>query len=285
MFKVPDAKRVRRADLYNESTSDEEASNDGVEESELREKLHAQLSGLLSFDYGSHGAAAEDFQQGEAADQSEEVGGVEPEEIAFAFRLFRDEPATHTIILHPDDDQAGGTGEGGSVVTKRSKSYYLAGAPNAEALARFRFAAVTPEHVIADAKRRRWGLEKPWKVTTISITSTGTLASRSLSTGDGVSLPASNTADGKRKRPGKKRRIILRTREKAKKEKEEAAKQKVLEKDEHLKEKKKRLNREKKLKRRAKERAKKAVERGEAGGDSGAQGEDGDDMSQVSSEP
>ncbi|KAI1853660.1 hypothetical protein JX265_004008 [Neoarthrinium moseri] len=261
MFEVPDAKRVRREDLYDELASDSDrASQDEEAARELRGKLSAQLSGLLDFDFSSDERAAQPAKEARSQEQAgngnagaEDADADEPDELAFEFRLFRDEAPTHTIVIDQHDDQKA-SGEGAFVVPKRPMSYYMTEGPDSDALNRIRSAAVTPDFIFADAKRRRWGLEKPWRVTHITITAKG---------GPQVEPKEDDLTEGKRKRPGKKRRIILRTRAKAKAEKEEAAKKTLLDKEEHLKEKKKRLNREKKLKRRAKEKEKKAATKGD----------------------
>lgn len=108
--------------------------------------------------------------------------------------------------------------------------------------------AVSAEYVFADAKSRRWGLEKPWRVTHIS-------SNKSISASAYDVNPTGQAKD--KKRPGKKHRIILRVREKTAREREEAMKKLTMDKEQHLQEKKKRLNRERKLKRRQKEREKK----------------------------
>ncbi|RYP20609.1 hypothetical protein DL765_002680 [Monosporascus sp. GIB2] len=271
MFAFPDAKRVRREELYDSSTDGEDSRDEEVDAA-LRAKLRAQLSGLLDFSF----PPAADTSRGDAPQQQQQRDGAavgdddhhqaeREEELAFSFRLFRDEAPSHKVVLEQDEapPQAGG---GAFVVARRPTSYYLADEPSPDAMARFRAAAVSPDHIFRDAGRRRWGLEKPWRVTTITITAntaTGAAAGGDeLGSGRGVEA-------GKKKRPGKRRRIILRTREKARREREEAAKQQLVEKELHLKEKKKRLNRERKLKRRAKEREKKLASKD--GGDAGSE--------------
>jgi hypothetical protein len=266
-------------------------------EIELRGKLTAQLSGLLDFDFDfaspSNGEAdvpmtsLDDRDGASAPAASTTVPAVvntaaaanaeeDPDELAFEFRLFGDEAPTHTVVIRENEDQPSAAGEGAFVVPKRPTSYYIAGDPDQASLDRFRHAALSSDYILADAKRRRWGLEKPWRVTHITITT----SSKHGRPGQ----PAAAGAPGesvKRKRPGKKRRITLRVREKAKKEKEEAARKSLVDKEEHLAAKKKRLNRERKLKRRAKEKEKKAATAGEQGSEGNAgQGQDvsdGDD--------
>ncbi|KAI0133048.1 hypothetical protein F4776DRAFT_625893 [Hypoxylon sp. NC0597] len=255
MFEVPDAKRVRREELYD-SSSEEEATNDDHLDSILREKLNAQLSGLLELDFKVDGDIETQqnpkFQTGDANEDPRDDEDVEkPAEEAFEFRLFRGEEPSHKVVLEPQD--AGEkNGEGAFVVAKRPISYYLAGEPPSEVAKEYRMAAVSADYLLQDAKKRRWGLEKPWRVTTITITS-----SRKMSTPGSSVSTATETGRSKKKRPGKKQRIILRVRQKVKKEREVAAKQQLIEKEQHLQEKKKRLNKTKKLRRRAKAREKK----------------------------
>lgn len=242
---------------------DHEANLDAEAESELQRKLNAQLSGLLDFDVAPE------------AEVTEAATAEEPDELAFEFRLFGDEAPSHTVVIDQNDDSLKGLGEGKFVVPRRPDSYYVASEPDADAEASYRFAAVTSDYLLADAKQRRWGLEKPWRVTHVTI------SGRPLKYSLTATAEDTEMADGKRKRPGKKRRIILRTREKAQKEKAEAAKKQLETKEEHLKAKKKRLNREKKLKRRAKEKEKKS-----AGGGTSEQGDadKNEDISDDSSE-
>jgi hypothetical protein len=243
-------------------------------EDELRGKLNAQLSGLLHFDFASiepPAAAPRETRSTEEADEPhrEEVKAAaatapEPEELTFQFRLFRDEEPTHTVVIQPQDEQASGTGEVGFVVPRRPMSYYVAAEPGPAAAERFRSSAVSADYLLQDARRRRWGLEKPWRVTAITITTAHPpgfrlAGSEATAAGGSGGAATGEEEEGKRKRPGKKRRITLRTRDRAKKEAEETAKKQLVDKEEHLKEKKKRLNREKKLKRRAKEREKKTA--------------------------
>ncbi|KAI0600463.1 hypothetical protein F4775DRAFT_546021 [Biscogniauxia sp. FL1348] len=249
MFEIPDAKRVRREDLYG-SASDEEDSPDDQLESAVQEKLHARLSGLLNISFAEDESGQTDVPpdpplDGAVGEGPEIDGAEETGEEQFVFRLFRDEEPSHTVVLTKDDELVGQGGDGGLVVPKRPRSYYFADDPPPEVAKRFRMAAVSADYLLQDAKRNRWGLEKPWKVTSITI------ATRK----EGHIRDAeSQSSERKRKRPGKKRRIILRVREKAMKEREEAEKKQSVDKEQHLKEKKKRLNREKKLKRRAKAR-------------------------------
>ncbi|KAI0491137.1 hypothetical protein F4859DRAFT_460413 [Xylaria cf. heliscus] len=272
--------RVRRKDLDDSasgstSSGEEEAGHDPEAELALRAKLNAQLSGLLDFSFRVEPTTHQQQQVGRPEDQlqtqapvsasdvqEQEEDEAPPEEEAFAFRLFRDEALTHTVVLTNDEDPAA-SGDGGFVVP-RPRSYYVASPPSPGRLSEYRSAAVSVEYVLADAKRRRWGLEKPWRV--IHITPNASTASPRTISGsaqeEGSAEKKKGEKKAKRTRPGKKHRIVLRVREKAAREREEVAKKQILDKEQHLQEKKKRLNRERKLKRRQKEREKKAEAHG-----------------------
>ncbi|KAI0108686.1 hypothetical protein GGR51DRAFT_123082 [Nemania sp. FL0031] len=267
MFALPEAKRIRRKDLYDSASSaassDEEEEAGGRDlqaESALHARLNAQLSSLLDFTFSVAPAAqqqpANETQAPIPASHAQEED-EHPEEEAFTFRLFRDEALTHTVVLTNDEDPAA-LGEGGFVVPSRPRSYYIASAPSMQKVSEYRSVAVSAEYVLADAKRRRWGLEKPWRVIHIG---TSQPMPRSAQEKDPLGQEEKKEEKKKRTRPGKKHRIVLRIREKAAREREETEKKTALEKEQHIQEKKKRLNREKKLKRRQKEREKKAEAR------------------------
>ncbi|ORY71227.1 uncharacterized protein BCR38DRAFT_416200 [Pseudomassariella vexata] len=264
MFEVvSDAKRVRREDLYD-SASEDDISQDEQAEADLRAQLNAQLVGLMDFDFSPSEEIAPAETEAPAEDTEGKRAYAEEPETIFEFRLFRNQEPGQTVLLKrrnvPGEDGA----DGGFVVPRRPQSYYISDGPDDEAARRFRVTSVSADYILQDAKRRRWGLEKPWRVTSITLKDDRSQRpiSKSKNGDDGAT-------DEKRKRPGKKRRIILRTREKEWKEKEEAVKLKLAVKEEHLKDKKKRLNRQKKLKRRAKEREKKLA-RGEAVSEAGS---------------
>ncbi|KAI1342020.1 hypothetical protein F5Y15DRAFT_330478 [Xylariaceae sp. FL0016] len=272
MFDLPDAKRVRREDLYD-SVSDEERSSDGDYEATLREKLNAQLSGLLDLSSTTVVGDTETTQSRHphtaavSGDSEIDHHAEQPDEEVFAFRLFRDDEPSRQVVLSNDQDEAL-QGAGGFVIPKRPRSYYISGSPSPELSSQFERAAVSAEYLIEDSRRRRWGLEKPWRVITITVAS-----DQGDQSGDPTSQSGEKVLKGKKKRPGKKRRITLRIREKAKKERDEAIKQQSLDKEQHLKDKKARLNRERKLKRRAKAREQKQQDTqvGEIPDDTGTQ--------------
>lgn len=267
---------MRRDELYGSSSDGgDDQSENGVEDAEERARLNERLSSMLGLDLlapepapvpgqGLDAADAHGRDEGAAGDQAD--GNREEE---FEFRLFSTAAgaasAPAKVVLSASDDEDAARGDGAFVQPVRPESYYLAGEATPEQQERYRWAAVTAEDVAAGASKRAWGLERPWRVVKISLSSRKP-PSRAAGLVAGAKTAGEDTAeDGpKRKRPGKKRRIAVRIKARAEKEKREAErarreaeeKQRVS-KEEHLLEKKKRLNREKKLKRRAKEKEKK----------------------------
>lgn len=296
----------------------EKEDEDEEDDAELRARLHARLESLLGLDLSpgeapvavpeqgaavaAASAAADEQPQREGdgdddddderedadadADEGKHVGQGEEEE--FEFRLFSTSlsktgnNAPARVVLAASDDEDAAQGEGAFVAPQRPTSYYVAGEATPEQLQRYRCSAVAGEDVIVGARKRAWGLERPWRV--IRITASDGLLSPSsrqvtdpkrkrgavgvAATGageDDVPGGEGDGADKKRKRPGKKRRIATRIKAKAEREKREAEEKHKMSKEEHLAEKKKRLNREKKLKRRAKEREAKLATKGHGG--------------------
>lgn len=247
-----------------------------------RSRLGERLADMFSMDLFGASSTGESPSGGggpngddDAADarEADGVGGGG----AFEFRLFSTGGAA-TVVLDPEEDGADEGGEGG-IASARPASFYLRGELSPEECSRFRRAAVGYGDVLRAAGQRAWGLEVPWKVTHITVKS---------GRGPGNAPAEVQVSDGKvqcaaedprrRKRPGKKRRIALRTKEKARREREEMLEKKKVTKEEHLREKKKRLNREKKLKRKKKEKEKKLVTKEETGagvkGDASSTGSD-----------
>ncbi|ROW02639.1 hypothetical protein VSDG_01605 [Cytospora chrysosperma] len=286
MFEVPNAKRVRRDELYDSSSdADSNSSQNGAEDAELRARFNEQLSNLLGLDLSPPEPAAE---QDADPDSAQRQGGAEEhegkhEEEEFEFRLFSTSSKTAAptkVVLSASDDE-GEQGEGAFLMPARPVTYYMAGEPTPEQREGYQQAAVTAEDILAGAGKRAWGLERPWRVVKITVSS-----GKSPGGPRGV-VSATLTAKGqedegaKRKRPGKKRRIAMRIKAKA----ERAQVDQKMSKEEHLREKKKRLNREKKLKRRAKERQQRLAARGNGEGGEGTQagsaaGSDTDDSAE-----
>ncbi|KAK0392390.1 hypothetical protein NLU13_1885 [Sarocladium strictum] len=266
MFEQPQAKRVRRDELFDSGGSDDGDGSDELMEREMRALLNEQIAkslGLLQADEPSDRIASKgqgSLNETKAASQSKsEPGNGEEEDAAdeFDFQLFSGSAPTTKVVL--EDDHPGD----GALVRRRPQSYYLITTISEEQKRRYAAAAVTADEILQRAKQRSWGLELPWKV--IHASSNGKLNS-AYETGQ-----AASAREGKG-RPGKKKRIAMRTKARAAMEQAKLASAKMAEKEEHIKDKKKRLNRAKKLRRRAKAREQKA-----GGGGGGEDSGDSDD--------
>lgn len=257
----------------------------------MRAKLNERLSSLLGLDLCSAAAPAPRPQPDDAAttDQTHQDGHVGEEggrhEEEFEFRLFSTASKTAApvkVMLTESDDEDADLGDGAFVVPTRPTSHYLACEATSEQLEEYRQTALAGNDILLGARKRAWGLERPWRIVRISADGKLIVAPPPKASSKVTQTTATIRASGagladekvKRKRPGKKRRIASRIKAKADKEKREQEESQRLTKEEHLKEKKKRLNREKKLKRRAKEREMKLAGKG-ADGSQLAMSEDG----------
>ncbi|KUI56731.1 hypothetical protein VP1G_04133 [Cytospora mali] len=266
MFEIPNAKRVRRDELYDSSSDAGSNSQDDAGDVELRARLNERLSNLLGLDLSAPEPATghrADPDHAQVHGDAEDHEGNHEEE--FEFRLFSTtskNAAPAKVVLTASDDE-GEQGEGAFLLPTRPITYYMA-EPTPEQREAYRDVAVTGEDIIAGAGKRAWGLERPWRVVKITVSSDRPSKGASSAVNAKVADDLKGDEVAKRKRPGKKRRIAMRIKSKAEKAQEE---QKMT-KEEHLKEKKKRLNREKKLKRRAKEKQQRlaAKANGEGGG-------------------
>lgn len=255
--------RVRREELYDASSdrhSSPERQNE--EDAELRAKLNARLSNLLSLNLDATTTTPpaptkpqSTSEETQPPDGQDDAAG----EAEFEFRLFSTSTAAPKVVLAPEEGEAPFSGP---ALSQRPISHHIRGELSPHEAEQFQRAAVAGRDVRAWAGQRAWGLEVPWRVTRITVT---VGAKRGSVEQQGVT----GTVTQKKKRLGKKSRIVLRKREKAKKEAEAAREKLKMSKEEHLKEKKKRLNREKKLKRRLKEKEKKLAQKGEGGGEGG----------------
>lgn len=250
---------MRRDELYGSDAEGDEVTL-GQDDAATRAKLNERLARMFSLD----------VEPGvrDGGDSDEELpdvpaDGEDQDEPAFEFRLFSTAGSAPKVVVK-DQDEGDGT-----ILSSRPKSFHLKEGFTPEELERFREVAVDYADIVRGAQQRAWGLEVPWRVTNIRLTTGKTTSAASQK---GSKSKTATEEPGKRKRAGKKRRIALRVKEKERRQKEEerkakeeqAAKQRLT-KEEHLREKKKRLNREKKLKRRQKEKEKKGA--GEAGGE------------------
>lgn len=260
--------RVRRDELYGSSSDGDDPDEKGLDDAEERAKLNERLSSLLGLDLSAPAPGPE--KGPDAADAHEHEGAEDHDgnhDEEFEFRLFSGPAgasAPAKVVLDASDDEDARKGDGGFLNPERPQSYYLVGEATPEQRERYCSAAVTADDIAAGARKRAWGLERPWRVVRISLSSRKP-SSRTAGPADGATTASEDAKDGaKRKRPGKKRRIAVRIKARAEKERREAERarreaeeKQRISKEEHLLEKKKRLNREKKLKRRAKEKEKK----------------------------
>jgi hypothetical protein len=122
-------------------------------------------------------------------------------------------------------------------------------------------AAVSGEEILKQAKKRAWGLEVPWRVKVIKVVGkqkSGVHDGVTVGKPNGAGLTEEEAGQIRKKRPSKKRRILLRGRKRAKDEMTEKRRVEKESKEEAEREKRTRRNREKKVKRKLKEKAKKA---------------------------
>jgi hypothetical protein len=250
---------VRRSDLYTRSQSASPTP------SEPDPELEAQFRARLASIYGPPSNRAPVFIPA-AHDEPTDINGgcaasEEQVEQEFEFRLF----AT-TRDGKPGDEEGGTTqkiilvdgdvdvGDGGFVVRERNRRHYFAEHADGDRRRGFETMALSGEEVLSRARRRAWGLEVPWRVRTVKVAG----KKRGGEAGDTVIGVQGIERDPTKRRPGKKRRIILRERKKSREKLQEQKKAEKEKKEEAEREKRTRRNREKKVKRKMKEKAKKA---------------------------
>lgn len=248
----------------------------------MQARVNAQIAAALGLDYEDDDeppAPTEKLQHKtdkanagiQTAAENDDENDENDEEQGYEFNLFSTASAGAAgpakVIL---EDNAEMLGDGG-LVRPRPLSYYAVTGVSAKDKAQYSYAAVTAEDIVQWSTQRSWGMEMPWKVISISAT-------RKAKPGDkSVDILMENTEEStKRKRPGKRQRVLLRQRTKSKAQAAEEAVKKQTNKEEHLKDKKKRLNRIKKLRKRAKDKEKKLAA-GEDPGPDVASDSDGDE--------
>ena len=261
--------RVRREELFGDSDASSRSGSD--DEDGDAESLRARMNAKIAQSLGlrTDETRLDDVLTPATQNQDDSSGGPDAEEDeaeddGFEFRLFNSSEAAPKIVL---EDESEPQGEGGLVAGRPHSAYLVAKVP-ARLKMQYDYAATSGEDIMARSSQRFWGQELPWKVRTVSV------VRRADGKVDGKVASDDDEGPARRKRPGKKRRIALRTKERAEKEKREAAAKRGTEKEDHLKDKKKRLNRLKKLRRRAKDREKKTAVKGdaEAGDDDSSEG-------------
>jgi len=251
MFEVPNAKRVRREDLYSASVSSRSSSPD----EDVKALLKQQYENLYQPAANTSSSLPTERVEVLRNDVFDEADSKEEE--TFEFRLFAkaavgqslstEVPAQASRIVLRSPSPA--VGDPGFIQPRRADSYYFTARATGEEASAYESVAVSGEAVRAEQLRRWPGCELPWKVRTIKVLSTG---SRKLST-----VTATVTAG--KKRAGKKRRIILRKRLVLEKARLAALSMSKGEKEAAEREKRTRRNREKKVKKKEKEKLKKAA--------------------------
>lgn len=157
------------------------------------------------------------------------------------------------VILENDDQTV--DREGGFLIPWRNSRYFFTGQITPLERRRFELAAVSGEDIQRGLLVRHTGLEVPWRVSVIKQQ----VSRRKISEAKDVGIEDENHPTvGKRKRMGKKMRILHRKREKIRKELLLLEQEKLASKAAAEREKKTKRNKEKQLKKRAKEKAKKA---------------------------
>jgi hypothetical protein len=248
---------VRRSDLYTRSCSSSPTPSEP--DPELEAQFRARLTSIYGPLSNSNPASIPVTHNESATVDGDSGASEEAAEQEFEFRLFsstgpgsrNDEVGTtqKVVLVHEEED----IGDGGFVVRDRNREYYFAEKASGDTQVGFEIMALSGEEVMSRARKRAWGLEVPWRVRVLKVVG----RKRPGDAGEVVRIE-DGVADMKRKRPGKKRRVILREQKKSKEKLEEQKKLEREKKDEAEKEKRTRRNREKKVKRKMKEKAKKA---------------------------
>ncbi|MCJ1430866.1 hypothetical protein MMC27_000216 [Xylographa pallens] len=254
MFGVPNAKRVRREDLYSASASPRSSSPDqGVKA--LLKQQYESLHHPLSREASSVPVVEIEASCRDTLDQANPK--EEEEEEAYEFRLFarpaiesfstKGEPTKASQIILRSPSPVIGRPE--FLQPRRPDSYYFTNQATVEEESRYASAALSGETIRAEQLRCWPGCELSWRVMTIKLSSTGSTE------------PSTVTSDvqAAKKRAGKKRRIVLRKRLVLEKAKKAALSMSKVERDVAEREKRTRRNREKKVKKKVKERLKKAA--------------------------
>jgi len=259
---------VRREDLNDTSSVESLASGEDEERADLQRVLREKLQDVMGWDqHGSsfpsstpsHGDLTSKGPAGCRRDDSRDGGaatddkGEEPAAEEFEFRLFRSAKPGMKVIL--EEERPFKPGDGG-IIARRPASYYVKPPASAEERRRFETVSLTGDEVLARSSRPYWGLELPWRIVA-KLEAANTAKPLPLEGPKVVTKAAGEI--GKRKRPGKKRRIARRQKDRAAKQEQEQQEKEKITKEEHLKAKKKRLNHAKKMRARikAKEKQKK----------------------------
>ena len=196
----------------------------------------------------NHSSRLNPTQYEHAFDERDNEGEAAAEEEDFAFRLFASEPARQIAIREED----AGTG---AFVGTRDPRVFILGRAEGERKRGFESVAISGEEVLRRKGMRAWGLEVPWRVLVVR---NGSSMKGAKGSGTGGEDWKVGDIKGKKKRAGKKRRILIRVRKRKGEEEKERKRREEAERGEREREKRTKKNREKKVKRKMKEKAKKA---------------------------
>lgn len=185
------------------------------------------------------------------------------QEQGFEFRLFSNvtTKSPQIVVLKHEDDE---DGDGTFVRKERDRSYYFSTPASGDRKAEIESMAVSGETILSRRNIRARGLEVPWRVKTIRVHSFPNPKSQDSITKFAI-VAEDVDKDRKKCKPNKKRRIILREKQRKKDKAEEERRKRNEGKEEAEREKRTRRNREKKVKRKMKEKAKKVGEVGDVG--------------------
>ncbi|TID19891.1 Efflux pump [Venturia nashicola] len=231
MFDVPDAKRVRRDELYTHSPSPSSSPDPSLGQAFLK-----SLGG--------------DFTETFAA--TAHLGGGRPQSEELEFRLFArpststEKTTTRIRIESPSRDNR----PAGLVHPERPREHYFRDGLSPEAERRLKITAVSGEDVLAQSHTKWPGCSLPWRVTTI------------LARGRPIQHHSVQSDTVKRKtRKGKKTRIAIRKKAVEARERKATAEVGAAEKELAERMKRAKRNRDKKLKKRERDKAKKTAVR------------------------
>ncbi|KAL8674589.1 MAG: hypothetical protein Q9168_001032 [Polycauliona sp. 1 TL-2023] len=241
MSEFQSAKSVRRSELRSRSSSAASTSIDEAKE-QWRHKLDLAYKAAIS-------EQSTCDTTGTCVTPPEMPGDLDEE--AYEFQLFSQksrQSAASTlqppkILLRSPSPE---TKEPGFVRIARSQDFYFTGAVTLHDRRQYQEAAIEGERVLSESQTAWPGSQLYWRLTTLTCPPEKQGNANPEISG---TVPA-----GKRKRPGKKRRIAVRIKTQARRKREEVIRVAEAEKTEFLTEKRTRRNREKKLKRREKAR-------------------------------
>ncbi|KAF7941147.1 hypothetical protein BELL_0269g00100 [Botrytis elliptica] len=264
MFDLPDAKRVRRSDLYTRSSSSSPEPPSPIDP-DVSARFNNQLASLYGpISFQSCGTENTlNIEPINDAPHSPPLDDDQDQAEEFDFRLFSNVKEGKIVLKEEAVDK-------GIFVRERDKSYYFTGPIEGQRKEEYAIAAISGEDVLEGREKRYWGLEVPWRVRVVKI---GVGGQKKL--GSNGLFGARNSSSGEKKRKiGKKMRILMRERRRTIEAQEQAMTREKESKEEADKERRARKNREKKVKRKAKEKALKAAAGGNKQTEPGVDGAD-----------